>query len=63
MSEHNTIATAALQKAKKEIGEEKLNEAVAEFKMKLRERERAATVLANIDREIKELELKITQGN
>lgn len=59
----NDVATAALEKARKEIESENLKEAIEEFKMKLRELERARVIVANIEREIKELELKVAQGN
>lgn len=59
----NTDAKAAIAKARREIAEENLNKGVSKLKTKLRERESAATVLANIDREIAELELAINQGN
>jgi hypothetical protein len=50
-------------RAKREVFEENIKGAVEKLKGKLRERDRAQTVLANIDREIAELELKIEQGN
>jgi hypothetical protein len=50
-------------RAKREVQEENVKKAVETLKGKLRERDRAQTVLANIDREIAELELKIEQGN
>lgn len=50
-------------RAKREVQEENVKRAVESLKGKLRERDRAQTVLANIDREIAELELKIEQGN
>lgn len=56
-------AKAAIAKARREIAEENLNKGVAKLKTKLRERDSAATVVANIDREIAELELSINQGS
>lgn len=56
-------AKAAITKARQEVAEENMRKGVELLKTKLRERERAATVLANVDREIAELELKIEQGN
>lgn len=56
-------AKAAIARAKREVQEENMKKAVESLKGKLRERDRAATVLENIDREIAELELKIEQGN
>jgi len=56
-------AKAAIARAKREVQEENMKKAVETLKGKLRERDRAATVLENIDREISELELKIEQGN
>jgi hypothetical protein len=52
-----------ISRAKREVQEENVKKAVEALKGKLRERDRAQTVLANIDREIQELELKIEQGN
>ena len=52
-----------VSRAKREVQEENIKKAVEALKGKLRERDRAQTVLANIDREIQELELKIEQGN
>ena len=52
-----------ISRAKREMQEENVKKAVEALKGKLRERDRAQTVLANIDREIQELELKIEQGN
>jgi hypothetical protein len=52
-----------ISRAKREVQEENVKKAVETLKGKLRERDRAQTVLANIDREVAELELKIEQGN
>lgn len=54
---------AEMTRLKREVQEENVKKAVETLKSKLRERDRAQTVLANIDREIAELELKIEQGN
>lgn len=59
----NVDAKAAIARARREIQEEAMKKAVDKLKAKLREREVAATVLANVDREIKDLELAIEQGN
>lgn len=59
----NVDAKAAIARARREIQEEAMKKAVDKLKAKLREREAAATVLANVDREIKDLELAIEQGN
>jgi DNA primase large subunit len=56
-------ANEALKKAKEEIREENMKKSIELFKKKLREREAAQTVLANVDRELNELQLKIEQGN
>lgn len=54
---------AAIARAKREIAEENMKKGVEQLKTKLRERDRAQTVLANIEREIKDLEMSIEQGN
>lgn len=54
---------AAIARAKREIAEENMKKGVEQLKAKLRERDRAKTVLDNIEREIKDLELSIEQGN
>lgn len=56
-------AKAAITKAKREIAEEIQDKAVALLKNKLRELNSAETVVANVKREIEELELKIEHGN
>jgi hypothetical protein len=58
-----TAAQAAITQARNEIAQEKLSKAVALLKTKLREEAAAETVLANVRREIAELQLKIEQGN
>lgn len=58
-----TAAQSAIERARFEVREETMKKGVEQLKTKLRERERAATVLANIDREIVDLEQAITQGN
>jgi hypothetical protein len=62
MNEMST-ARAAITAARNEIAREKQDKAVKLLKDKLRARDTAATVLANIDREIADLELQIEQGN
>jgi hypothetical protein len=54
---------AAIAKAHREIAEENQNKAVKMLKSKLRELEGAEVIVANIKREIADLELKIEQGN
>lgn len=54
---------AAIARAKREIAEENMKKGVEQLKAKLRERDRAKTVLDNIEREIKDLEMSIEQGN
>lgn len=58
-----TDATAAIARAEREIAEENMKKAVDRLKYKLREREAARVVLANVEREIADLKLAITQGN
>lgn len=53
----------AIDIAKAEVAAENQKKAVDKLKVKLRERDAAATVLANVEREIKDLELAIEQGN
>ena len=52
-----------ISRAKREVAEENVKKAVEALKGKLREKDRAETVLSNSNREIQELELKIEQGN
>lgn len=54
---------AAIARAKREIQEETMAKAVLKLKDKFREHERAKVVLANIEREIADLELSIEHGN
>ena len=56
-------AKAAIARARREIQEEGMKKAVDKLKGKLRERESARTVLANVEREITDLELAIEHGN
>jgi len=56
-------AKAAIARARREVQEDLMKKAVDKLKAKLKERDTASTVLANIDREIKDLELAIEQGN
>lgn len=60
---HNTDAKAAIAKARQEIVDEQMADAVGKLKTKLRDRNAAAVVLDNIDREITDLEEAIEQGN
>lgn len=63
MPTNGSDAKAAIARAKREIAEENMKKGVEQLKTKLRERDRAKTVLDNIEREIKDLELSIEQGN
>lgn len=54
---------AAIAKAKQEIADERMSDAVGKLKTKLRELNSARNVVANIEREIEDLELAIEQGN
>lgn len=54
---------AAIARAKREIQEETMSKAVLKLKDKFREQERAKVVLANIERELADLELSIEHGN
>lgn len=56
-------AKEARLKAIAEVEEEALEKAIKLYKGKLRELNEAKVVVANIEREIKELELEIDQGN
>lgn len=58
-----TIAQEALKQAREEIADEDLKTAVKKYKAKLRELKQAEQVVANIRREIEDLELAIEQGN
>ncbi len=56
-------AKAAVTRARNEIAKEQQDKAVNLLKDKLREQASAQTVLANVEREIADLELRIEQGN
>ena len=58
-----TKAQEAIAAAVAELADEKLTKAVKILKAKLREQEEATVVLANIDREIVDLQEQIEQGN
>ena len=60
---HKTDAKAAIAKAEQEIVEEQMANAVGKLKTKLRDRNAAAVVIENIDREITDLKEAIEQGN
>lgn len=53
----------AIERAKREVQEEFTKKAVEKLKAKLRELEIAKTVLANVEREIVDIEKAIEQGN
>ncbi len=61
--QQTTKGRDARLKALEEIDEEDLKKAVNLYKTKLRELNEARVVVANVEREVKELELKIDQGN
>ena len=56
-------AKSAIVQARNEVAKENQDKAVALLKKKLRELEAAQTVVANVEREIADLELRIEQGN
>jgi hypothetical protein len=56
-------AQSAIQRARNEVAQENQDKAVRLLKDKLRALDTAKTVVANIEREIADLELRITQGN
>ena len=56
-------AQKAIQKARQEVEEEDLKDAVVKLKSLLRQEQEAQTVLRNIQREIEDLEEAIKQGN
>lgn len=56
-------AKELLIRARNEVADENLKKAIELLKVKLRSRSAAQTVVDNIDREIKDLELRIEQGN
>jgi hypothetical protein len=58
-----TTSKAAITRARNEVAEESQKKAVEQLKVKLRALASAETVVANIGREIAELELAIEQGN
>ena len=60
---YKTDAKKAIAKAEEEIQEEQMASAVGKLKTKLRDRNAAAVVIENIDREITDLKEAIEQGN
>ena len=61
-SASNARAKDAIAQAKAEINAEQLRKGVEKFKIKLREQAAAQLVLANVNRELEELQLAIEQG-
>ena len=61
--DNRSVARKAIDKAKEEVAEENMEKSVKLLKRKLRELEAAETVVANIGREISDLEEAIEQGN
>lgn len=57
------MSNTAIIQARNEIAKENMHKAVELLKSKLREENTAETVLANVRREIVELELAVEQGN
>lgn len=53
----------AIEQARKEVDDENMKDSVTKLKAKLRELKDAQTVVANIEREITDLEEAISQGN
>lgn len=53
---------AVIARAKREVAEEQMTKATTTYKAKLRELAGAQTIVANIEREIKDLELKMELG-
>ena len=58
-----TKGQQAIRKAKEEVDAEDMSKAVNQLKKKYRELKDAETVVANIKREIEDLEQAINQGN
>lgn len=58
-----TAAANAIARAKAEVAEENLQKGVTKLKTKYRELSAAETVVANIKREIADLEAAVEQGN
>jgi phage terminase Nu1 subunit (DNA packaging protein) len=56
-------AQQAIARAKAEIAEENLQKGVQKLKTKYRELTAAKTVVANIEREVADLEQAVEQGN
>lgn len=56
-------AKTAIDRARREIAEEEIQKGVARLKVKYRELGAAKTVVANVEREIADLEAAIEQGN
>ena len=54
---------SAIEQARREVAEETQKKAVAALKKLLQQEEAAKTALANIQREIKDMEIQIEQGN
>ncbi len=58
-----TKGQKAIEKARSEVEAEDMSKAVNQLKKKLRELKDAETIVANIKREVADLEEAITQGN
>jgi hypothetical protein len=61
--EERSMSNAAITRARNEVAEENTKKSVELLKVKLRALSAAETVVANIQREIEDLELAIEQGN
>ena len=57
----NAVVEKIIQEAKDEVNKEVLEKAKKEMKERLRELSRANKLVANIEREIEDLELKLQQ--
>jgi exonuclease VII small subunit len=62
-TEFKTRGQQAIEKARDEVEAEDMKDAVTKLKAKLRELKDAETIVANIKREITDLEEAISQGN
>lgn len=57
----NIEVASAKQLAEKELKEERVKEATAKIKSKLKEIEKAKQIVKNLERELEDLELEISQ--
>ncbi len=59
----STPAQTAIARAKQEIADENMQKGIAKLKVKYREKAAAELVVANITREIADIEAAVEQGN